>query len=626
MLRSLGSLLAAAALSASAHAQSVEFRIVERTGQTQVVGGMGGGGGDTDLDFAVQARVIGGTPAHALGGFGFDIVLTGESDAWGTLNRGRISNPDHTYATTFAVSSAVGIGGLAVQYTYLAGLSAAFNGVINLSTGSFTNTPQNQEIGLVTGFTFGAPMLATPGFDPGGEGNPATWSQYGTGATPSSGDTAAIDAATGATYFALGQFVDVYRFRYTVTDFTSRRISATIVHPTAQVFPRFIYSNGAWNTQTSALDPVQITVTGVTVDVGSSGSCCAAATGQCEVVFQVACTSGMFTEGGVCSPNPCPAPQGQCCNGGGVGWGWRGRLHHHDAHELPAGQHLDPHLLQRLNRCVHHDHPARMRCGQRLDDRRDLYAQSLPTTAAGRVLQCLRGRVHPDGAGRVPDRQQLDDRRNLLSQSLCAAAGRMLPNRYRGMHYHDRGRLCHRVRLASRGRLLADHLPSADRVVLSQHARKLLRAAPVRVRRGTHLDIGGFVHGEPMSPDRRVLQLLHRSMQRAVAYLVQRLREHLGPRRRLRSQPLPAHGHLLQSCQRSLHPDHPGSMRQRPRLHLRCILLPESLPATQRRMLPHGYRRVCRATPGPLRGRLRLLEARPHLHAQPLRTAAGSML
>ena len=314
MNRSPAALLTLAALGSSALAQTVEFRIVERTGQTQVLPG-----GDTVLDFAVQARVTGGPPGSALGGFYFDVVLAGEPDTSGTLTRGLISNPDHTYASAFAANNAVGSGGLAAQYTYLANIVPVFNGLINLGAGTFTDTSGNQEIGLITGSSLGAPLLGTPGLDPLGEGNPATWSGYGSGATPTPGDTAPLDPAVGAAYFGLGQFIDVYRFRYTVTDPTGRQLHATLERVGAQTFAGLLAGNNSWSTQTDTLATSQISTTGLTIDIGTPGACCDAATGHCTLVFESACTAGAFTDGGVCAPNPCPAPLGQCCSTSGGG-------------------------------------------------------------------------------------------------------------------------------------------------------------------------------------------------------------------------------------------------------------------------------------------------------------------
>ena len=79
-----------ASLGAAAHAQTVQFRIVERTGQTIFTPT------DPVLDLAVQGRIVGGSADACIAGFAFDMVMPGEPDAGGTLTRGLINNLDHT--------------------------------------------------------------------------------------------------------------------------------------------------------------------------------------------------------------------------------------------------------------------------------------------------------------------------------------------------------------------------------------------------------------------------------------------------------------------------------------------------------------------------------------------------
>jgi hypothetical protein len=147
---------------------------------------------------------------------------------------------------------------LAKAYTYLAGINANFDGVINTNQGTFTNTVGNQEIGLVTGAALGLPLLQAPGSDPNQENNPATWTGYGLGNTPAEGATAPMDPAIGGTYFAMGQFVDVFRFRYTGSNFSARTFVASLEAITSQIANQFLFSNGAWGINTS-------TFTGATV-------------------------------------------------------------------------------------------------------------------------------------------------------------------------------------------------------------------------------------------------------------------------------------------------------------------------------------------------------------------------
>jgi hypothetical protein len=320
--RLASSMLAAAALTAAAGAQTVEFRIVEEAlsgdastviaappsqGTTLGVSNLAG-------NYAVQARVTAGPGGVALGGFDFDIVILNEADANGQLVKMRISNPDGSYFTgSPALNAAVGTGGLARTYTYLAGINAAFNGQINTSLGTFSNNPAQQEIGLITASASGSALLGVPNMDPSGEGNVGTWSGYGLGATPLGGATASIDPTLGPTYFAQGQFIDINRFRYTISDTTGRTLNITLDHASAQVFSNFLFNNGSWGPQAATVDAGSVTVTPLVVTVGVPGACCDLGSGGCTLVLESLCTFGTFSAG-ACAPNPCPEPQGQCCD------------------------------------------------------------------------------------------------------------------------------------------------------------------------------------------------------------------------------------------------------------------------------------------------------------------------
>jgi hypothetical protein len=251
--------LVAAAGAANAQVPAVQFQIVERQGQSSIPNPPTGTTvADNVLNFAIQARVTGGTATDFLGNFSFDIVASGESDSNGTLTKLLTSNLDGSYAanTTQTNSSAVGRGGLPAIYTYLAGINPNFNGLINTSGGTFTNTAGSQEIGLVTGSPTGNALLLLT--DTAGSGAPDTY--------PGSGNTAPIDPTIASTYMgAGGNFVDVYRFKYTVSDVTTaRNITFTLANLTAQIGNSLLLSNGVWG-------PVQAnagaTSTGVTVNV-----------------------------------------------------------------------------------------------------------------------------------------------------------------------------------------------------------------------------------------------------------------------------------------------------------------------------------------------------------------------
>lgn len=268
MRRALLSATLAAACAQPALAQSVAFRIVERTGQGSATpNGSGTGWVDPVLDIAIQAQVTGG---RKLGGFSFDAVIVGEADTRGTLAMARINNADGTYATTLAVGSTVGQFGIARQYSYLAGISPSFNGVINTSVGTFTNTPGNQEIGLIAGAATGSAVLGTPGLDvsdgdtdnanPGvGDGNPDSWNATHpwssvagqTPPMPANNDTGTLAAALAGPYFGAGQFIDIYRFRYTLNTslVNCRTLHFTLVGATAQTFDQLLFNNGSWGAQ-----------------------------------------------------------------------------------------------------------------------------------------------------------------------------------------------------------------------------------------------------------------------------------------------------------------------------------------------------------------------------------------
>ena len=251
----------AGGLAAAANAQVVQFRIVELDGQTWV-----SSAADAVLNLAVQARVLGGP---ALGGFDFNIK-TGDAESNGTLLRLRIQNADQTYYTGAHTPSGTGGTkvGMAFQYFYLAGIGASFNGLINLSGGNFTNNPAENEIGLIAGAATGGSMLSTPGLDPSAEGNPATWSGYGASATPPNNATAPLDPAIGAPYFAQGQFIDIYRFRYTVTNFADRNLHFSLDDVGAQVFNEWLYNNGAWGAANTTLGAAQVESQSLSIGVG----------------------------------------------------------------------------------------------------------------------------------------------------------------------------------------------------------------------------------------------------------------------------------------------------------------------------------------------------------------------
>lgn len=223
---------------------SIEFRIVERTGQTLVTPG------DNVLDFAVQVRTV---TNFRIAAAGFDMRIIGESESSGVLTRGRISNFDGTYFDGIAISNTVGLGGVARHFGYHTNLNSAFNGLINTSAATFTNGP-DQEIGLVIASSIGEYLLGTPGLDADGDGNPDTWSGNGTGVTPTVSSTATVPLALRGPYFGQNMFIDLYRFRYTVTNLSPRTLDFSLRNLGGNVFQTLTYAPGQWGPRSSSAD------------------------------------------------------------------------------------------------------------------------------------------------------------------------------------------------------------------------------------------------------------------------------------------------------------------------------------------------------------------------------------
>ena len=231
---------ALAGFAGTARATNVEFRIVERRGQTAWDGVSNSVPlNDNILNLAVQARVVGGAADESLGDFRFDI-LTNDVESAGTLAKCRISNADGTYvtdSTAFNNNPTVGRGGLAAIYTYLVGINPNFNGLINTSGGTFTQNPAINDLGLVYATPKGNSILLLTDLD--GDGNPDTY--------PGSGTTAPIDPTIANTYLgANGNFVDVYHFNYAMTAATNPLLSFSLNVSLAQTFGAFGFVNLVW--------------------------------------------------------------------------------------------------------------------------------------------------------------------------------------------------------------------------------------------------------------------------------------------------------------------------------------------------------------------------------------------
>jgi hypothetical protein len=231
-VKNLVSVLALVALAGTAAGQ-VEFRIVTRTAgaANQIAASQANPvtSAQNFVPFAVQARVIGN---RSLGNFNFDIILS-DLEAQGTLGRLGTTDSVGAYAAnpTNAAGIAGGRAGLPNQYYFLAGINPNFNGLINQSAGTFVNSPLN-EIGLVTGSPTGDGIVALTDLDFDG--------------APDSG-SGPLDAAVSDGFLGSnGNWVDVFRFRYTVTDFTARDVSVTLRGATAQTFTNLGLAQGQW--------------------------------------------------------------------------------------------------------------------------------------------------------------------------------------------------------------------------------------------------------------------------------------------------------------------------------------------------------------------------------------------
>lgn len=245
--------MAVAALAGSAFAQpgTVEYRIRELTGQSQVTSAA-----DAVLDFVVEARVTGATN-RGLGDWNFDIRIQGEAEgaANGTLTRLRINNGDGSYFTGAPSTSTTGggVAGVASQYRYLVGLNGNFNGLINSSAGAFSNTP-DQDIGLVSGSARGAALANTGIIVDDGSGNfiPATGGDF----------TTALNTWFGAN----GNFVQLYRFRYTVANLSARTLQFRINNALGSTFATLVAAGADWSGNTTG-GAAQVSATGLDIAV-----------------------------------------------------------------------------------------------------------------------------------------------------------------------------------------------------------------------------------------------------------------------------------------------------------------------------------------------------------------------
>jgi hypothetical protein len=224
--------------SAAVGAITTEFRIVERTGQTEA------NPADGVLNFAVQARVTSPGSLVGLATFSYSLTINGEPESFGTLSRDRTTSIDFTYFNGIAGPASGTSSGIPQHYGFYAGINPSFNGLINSSAATWTQSPASQDIGLILGSCTGQNLLNTPGVDTLGNGYPDTY--------PGTGSNATLPQPIMQQYFGAGDFIDIFRFRYTITNFTPRVLDIRFGGDTAaqtpfvNTFTRLQTSNGLW--------------------------------------------------------------------------------------------------------------------------------------------------------------------------------------------------------------------------------------------------------------------------------------------------------------------------------------------------------------------------------------------
>lgn len=270
--------LAGTMLAAVACAQTVELRIVERQGQgympwppqSSVVY-------DNQLNFAVQSRVVGGSGV-GIRSMSFNIVAACERDSWGTLDRLLISDADGLTESNQnqGVSNVPGLGGLAGQFCGLLQTSPGAIGWMNASGDGYVNNVSAQDIGGVRALAQGMPLVRAVDLDR--DGIPDTNPLNGMEVEVPDGATALLDRNVAETYFgADGNWVDVYRFRYTKTGFGGCPAKVEFgVEPVGvpTLFDTMQYVGGEWMAQ--SMDATDVRAGTVTVTLCSGGQPCTA--------------------------------------------------------------------------------------------------------------------------------------------------------------------------------------------------------------------------------------------------------------------------------------------------------------------------------------------------------------
>lgn len=252
-----------AGLAGSAQAATVEFRLVERQGRSSFTPDIVGF--SNQLNFSVEARVVGGAVGESLGNFSFNLT-SNEGDfntnPTGTLfSQAAISTIAGQYdPTNYNDQASVGRGGLAHQYSYLAGINPNFNGLIDSSGGAWTESTTLADIGLVTGAPIGGPMLDL--FSTNGN-RPAT--QPSSLATTATMDVALAHQYLGATNVGGGDgdWIAIYNFNATLQSNATRAMVVTLGGVQAQTFTSWAKANGVWG----PASPVNAQATGGAITI-----------------------------------------------------------------------------------------------------------------------------------------------------------------------------------------------------------------------------------------------------------------------------------------------------------------------------------------------------------------------
>ncbi len=232
---------------------------------------------DNQLNFAVQSRVV-GSGGRGIRSVSFNVVATCERDSWGTLNRLLISGADGMIVSNQnqGVSNVAGQGGLASQFCGLLQTTPGANGWLNASGDGYVNNPSAQDIGRVRALAEGVTLLRVVDLDR--DGIPDTSPLNGMEMAVPEGSVAPLERDIGQTYFgADGNWVDVFRFRYTKTGFGGCPAAVEFsVQPVGMptLFDTMQRVSGTWMAR--SVDAMAVRAGSVVVPLCSGGVACKA--------------------------------------------------------------------------------------------------------------------------------------------------------------------------------------------------------------------------------------------------------------------------------------------------------------------------------------------------------------